>query len=238
MFLDRHALLADAAADVDAGADAGASLLASHNLTALRALAGAHDLEAPDWRVPQWGSAALLQIAYPSSDQLRRQQQQQTTAFSATVPLHLRYLPPSSSSSTGGSSTGGDGGIAHVHVAPPAVFWACPPSSVDVDNDMAINPFDRVALGYDALFSEQTVYHHLEPLPALPPSGPSAGGSDSADLTLSLHVPVLDLHSWDARWISGGTAAAVALGFAWVCWALVRPARAPGKERKVGVKEA
>ncbi|KAJ4367117.1 protease B nonderepressible form [Neocucurbitaria cava] len=40
--------------------------LASKNLRSLRSLAGATDLEAPDWVVEQWGSAALFEIAHPA----------------------------------------------------------------------------------------------------------------------------------------------------------------------------
>src|SRR3954452_15863481 len=42
--------------------------LESHNLIALRALAGEMDLEAPDWVVNRWGSNWLLELATPLED--------------------------------------------------------------------------------------------------------------------------------------------------------------------------
>ncbi|KAI4935588.1 uncharacterized protein J4E92_002879 [Alternaria infectoria] len=44
--------------------------LADKNLKRLRSLAGATDLEAPDWVVPAWGSAALFELATPKPEKI------------------------------------------------------------------------------------------------------------------------------------------------------------------------
>ncbi|KAI1540364.1 PIG-X-domain-containing protein [Pyrenophora tritici-repentis] len=46
-----------------------ALFLASKNIKSLRSLSGATDLEAPDWVVEEWGSAALFQLAVPKKSQ-------------------------------------------------------------------------------------------------------------------------------------------------------------------------
>lgn len=108
--------------------------LKSHNLTALHALSGATDLEAPEWLVPTWGSAALFELA-PNST-------------SATIPLHLRYLKPA------------PGGYTNVSVPVPTVFWAC---HAEEGTKFATNPFDRTSVGYDALFGVRTAFYHVQP---------------------------------------------------------------------------
>lgn len=127
LFIDRHAFR-------------DALFLASHNLVSLVSLSGATNLEAPDWAVEAWGSAALLQLAVPHE-----------AAFAPSVPLHLRYLAPASR------------GHVHVPVSPPVVFWACARGGADEDAVSAwSNPFDRTRLGYDSSFVEGTVFHHLQ----------------------------------------------------------------------------
>ncbi|KAJ8611441.1 hypothetical protein MRB53_037960 [Persea americana] len=54
IFLDRYQLMEQ-------------SLLKSKNLVALRTLSGAEDLEAPDWTIEQWGSAALFELSHPAN---------------------------------------------------------------------------------------------------------------------------------------------------------------------------
>lgn len=83
---------------------------------------------------------------------------------------------------------------------------------------MAVNPFDRTSIGYDVLFGDTTVYYHVSPL--------SAGG----DLMLNMQVPVLALEH--AGLVRMGTVAVVVLGFAWVCWALLRQVQVPNKTKK------
>ncbi|OAA44813.1 protein pbn1 [Metarhizium rileyi] len=112
--------------------------------------------------------------------------------WTAEVPLHLRYLEPSVS------------GKVDIEVPYPAVFWACESSA---DADFSNNPFDRTRLGYDGLFGERTVFWHATPQPT----------SGNRTMT-SISVPVLKEHG--ASLVGVGTAAAVALGFAWVLWKL------------------
>jgi hypothetical protein len=77
--------------------------------------------------------------------------------------------------------------------------------------DLNNNPFDRQHLGYDALFSPNTIYYHFEPR--------ANAAEKAASLVSSLDVPVLNLN--EARWVEAGTAVAVVMGTAWVMWKLV-----------------
>ncbi|CAK7268491.1 protease B nonderepressible form [Sporothrix epigloea] len=172
-----------------------ALFLASKNLTALQHMTQPVDLEAPEYAVGVWGSAALIELAPPVVSG------GQPLEFTAAIPLHLRYLLPS----TGGYRT--------VEVPYPVVFWAC-------ENDKTVeftsNPFDRVHIGYDTLFDEATEFWHVRPQPA-------AGlgmDKDSADLVLPIRVPVLN--SSRSQWVNVGTAAVVLLGFSWVLWKLLK----------------
>lgn len=180
--------------------------LASHNLASLRALSGATDLEAPDWAVQQWGSAALFELATPASDSAAAD-----ADFEATIPMHLRYLPPSPS------------GYANASLPYPAVFWAC---RAEEGTKMTVNPFDRVGLGYDGLFGERTMFYHLTPAPVttgLAHGQTQAKGTWGANglLEATLTVPVLDTSK--AAWVESGTVGVVVLGFAWLVWKLLRP---------------
>ncbi|KAL8958837.1 MAG: hypothetical protein Q9193_004180 [Seirophora villosa] len=103
------------------------NLLASNNLHAIRALSGETDLEAPDWRIKQWGSLVLLELAVAPPVQRRLK-----TPWHADVPLHLRYLSPTAR------------GESQVDVPWPVVFWACP---AEEGTKMSANPFDRVHVG-------------------------------------------------------------------------------------------
>ncbi|PYH98991.1 protein pbn1 [Aspergillus ellipticus CBS 707.79] len=114
--------------------------LDSHHLAGLRAVAGATDLEAPDWVVSQWGSNVLLELATPEPNQLPEE-------WNVTVPLHLRYMRPSES------------GYRSVDVPWPVVFWACAAE----DTKMSLNPFDRAHLGWDGLFGPQTMFYQVNP---------------------------------------------------------------------------
>lgn len=119
--------------------------LSTHNLKALHSLTGATDLEAPDWTVSEWGSAALLELATPpetSSTSSKRN-------YQVSIPLHLRYLTPLNAS--------------HVltPIPYPSIFYACP--SDNSGTKFASSPFDRVNLGYDDLFGTNTLFYHVPP---------------------------------------------------------------------------
>ncbi|KAF5527703.1 Protein pbn1 [Colletotrichum aenigma] len=166
--------------------------LQSKNLTALRYSSSSVDLEAPAYATKPWGSGVLLELAPPTA-------QEQDTEWTAEIPLHLRYLKPA------------DGGYTDLEVPHPAVFWAC---SSEEGTKFPSSPFERVNLGYDALFGPRTVFWHVEPV------GASAGGGGGGSrLTSSVRVPVLE--AGQAGWVRMGTAGAVTLGFAWVLWRLV-----------------
>jgi PIG-X / PBN1 len=117
--------------------------LASQNLNALHAISGATDLEAPDWVVKEWGSAALLELAEPPTTD-------STESWNVSIPLHLRYLSP----------TNHTAGFQRNFVPWPAVFWAC---TAEEGSKFAASPFDRVNLGYDGSFGPKTMFYHLSP---------------------------------------------------------------------------
>lgn len=170
--------------------------LQSHNLAALHAVSGETDLEAPDWAVQCWGSTWLFELATLSKDTT-------VSNWTATIPLHLRYLHPSES------------GYRFAHVPWPVVFWAC---TADDGTDMGVNPFDRTNLGWDGLFGPRTMFYQLHP--------------KSERLVEELDVPVLRLEDGEglfkARNIELGTSAAIVLGFLWVLWRLARVAWSSG----------
>lgn len=162
--------------------------LASKNLSAVHYITTPVDLEAPEYTMDLWGSSVLLELSPPEP-------QAKTEAWTAQVPLHLRYLAPNTNSS----------GLASLEVPYPVLFWAC---TADEGSKFPINPFDRVNLGYDGLFGPRTLFYHLNP---------TAASSDGR-LVSKIAVPVLDL---DKSWyVEAGTAVGVLLGFGWVCWCL------------------
>ncbi|KAJ5573624.1 uncharacterized protein N7459_008051 [Penicillium hispanicum] len=186
--------------------------LESHNLVALRALAGEMDLEAPDWVVQRWGSTWLFELATPGTEDA--DPASQLSNWTATIPLHLRYLHPSES------------GYRSAHVPWPVVFWAC---TTDEGTKMGVNPFDRSNLGYDGLFGPRTMFYQLHP--------------KSERLVEELDVPVLQLKEgeglFQARNIELITCAVISLGFLWVLWRLIRVAWSSGlgsedKSRRTG----
>ncbi|TDZ87592.1 Protein pbn1 [Colletotrichum sidae] len=174
----------------------------SKNLTALRYSSTPVDLEAPAYATKPWASAVLLELAAPAAEK--------DAEWTAEVPLHLRYLKPA------------DGGYTDLEVPYPAVFWAC---SSEEGTKFPSSPFERVNLGYDALFGPRTVFWHVEPRP-------SASG---ARLTSSVRVPVLE--AGQSGWVRVGTAAAVVLGFAWVFWKIVAAYSRTGYGRVGEVEE-
>jgi hypothetical protein len=161
--------------------------MSSKNLTASRYTSLPVDLEAPAYTTETWGSSVLLEMAPPET--------QVQQAWTAEVPLHLRYLEPSAT------------GERAIEVPYPAVFWAC---QTDQAVDLTNNPFDRQNLGYDALFDPSTtVFWHAEPSPA-----------DGGDRLMNqISVPVLRGEA--ASWVGLGTAGVIAVGFAWVLWKIV-----------------
>ncbi|KAL2074922.1 hypothetical protein VTL71DRAFT_8702 [Oculimacula yallundae] len=191
--------------------------LASKKLSKLHYITTPIDLEAPAYTLKTWGSSVLLELAPPTpkpSSKAKTQTSQQD--FTAHIPLHLRYLPPSHNTS----------GLSELEIPYPVLFWAC---TADEGSKFPGNPFDRVNLGYDALFGPRTLFFHLSP--SLSESG-SVHGLDGEGagvgkrLVNRLNVPVLDLDR--SRWVERGTALGVALGFAWVCWCLLRGWRGSG----------
>jgi hypothetical protein len=158
--------------------------MASKNLTKLVQQWGTVDLEAPAYRSKGWGSHLLLGLAAPSSSDAQ--------AWTAEVPLHLRYLEPAAVASS------------KIEVPYPAVFWAC---EVDDDVNFQNNPFDRTPFGYDSQFSPTTSFWHLNPQPAT-----------GNKLTNPVTVPVLKTAG--TGWVEAGTSIVIALGFGWVLWKL------------------
>ena len=72
---------------------------------------------------------------------------------------------------------------------------------------MSVNPFDRINLGYDGLFGQNSMFYHLTP-----------NASSGQAFVEQLDVPVLD--SDKAAWLSTGTSLVIALGLLWVLWAM------------------
>lgn len=170
------------------------NFLASRNLGGIRALAGETDLEAPDWVIAKWGSALLLELA-PPPPRHPGASLKSGSPWRVDIPLHMRYLPPIA----GGSST--------VDVPWPVVFWACP---AEEGTKMAVNPFDRVNLGYESWFGPRTMFYHLQPRPA----------AEGASLAERVEVPVMDLER--ATSVEAGTVGIVMLGALWVVWKSLR----------------
>lgn len=175
--------------------------LASQNLTSLRTLSGETDLEAPTWVVKKWGSAALVELAPPDANAVSQYSQ-----WTATIPMHLRYLPPTDENST-------MPGHRTIDIPSPAVFWAC---EAEEGLKMAVNPFDRVNLGYDGLFGPKTMFYHV------PPQGNEVGS-----LMTPIQVPVINTAK--SHYVEIGTAVAVIVGFLWVAWKLVGPVSSPAE---------
>lgn len=166
--------------------------LESKNLVKLHSLSGEEDLEAPDWVVNRWGSAALIQLAAPGSQHSGNE----SALWTVTIPTHLRYLATDQDSTA-------EPGYADLEVPWPIIFWAC---EAEEGLKMATNPFDRVNLGYDGLFGPKTMFYHIPP------------AADVLSTAEKLRVPVM--HHEKAGRVPVGTMIAVALGFAWVCWKL------------------
>ncbi|CUS08202.1 unnamed protein product [Tuber aestivum] len=155
-------------------------LLDSLGIKQIRAISGETDLEAPVWTREKWGSRVLVEVDAKGGE----------NGIELELPLHLRYLEPR----YGGTTK-------KVDFAWPSVFWAC---GSEQWKKMAVNPFDRLHLGWEDLFPEQVMYYHLSPMP----HERSEGAWSSID------VPVLGLEN--AGMIKIGTVTIVGLGFLWV----------------------
>lgn len=177
--------------------------LESHNLVALRALAGEMDLEAPDWVVNRWGSNWLLELATPLEDSADLSD---SSNWTVTIPLHLRYLPPSET------------GYRSAYVPWPVVFWAC---TSEEGTKMGVNPFDRTNLGWDGLFGPRTVFYQLQPT------------SERLVEDIEVPVLRLeDEGLFRSKNIELGTCVVITLGFFWVLWRLARVAWSSGTGSK------
>jgi hypothetical protein len=99
------------------------------------------------------------------------------------------------------------------------VFWAC---DAGEESKLTVNPFDRVNLGYEGLFAEQTLFYHLKP--------EVSGGQ--GELYSEVQVPVLSTRFNTEMEI--GTAVVVGLGFGWVLRKLWEVGRRNGYGRNDG----
>lgn len=75
---------------------------------------------------------------------------------------------------------------------------------------MGVNPFDRTHLGYEGLFGPRTMFFHWTPA--------DQGGG----LIERLNVPVLNRQRVSGVRVERVTVLVVLIGFAWVCWRLIR----------------
>ncbi|PGH10135.1 hypothetical protein AJ80_07586 [Polytolypa hystricis UAMH7299] len=189
--------------------------LQSHNLIALRSIAGETDLEAPDWVTKRWGSNLLLELATPPAKPSTSDNDDGD--WEITIPLHLRYLHPSAS------------GYRNTSIPWPIVFWAC---TSEEGTKMGTNPFDRVNLGWDGLFGPRTMFYQLHP--SLSEESTLAKDT-TAQLKLveQIKVPVLGIEDGDgdrsqARNIEVITVIVILAGFFWVLWKLGRVVKTSG----------
>ncbi|KAK8167255.1 PIG-X [Phyllosticta citribraziliensis] len=192
--------------------------LESHNLAALHSLAGATDLEAPDWVVPAWGSIALFELRDPASAAPSTKTEtngSEEDVFDVTIPLHLRYQPPNRNAS----------GLADAQLPWPVVFWACP---ADEGTKFPTNPFDRTNLGYESLFGPRVMFYHVPPAAASEAAGVSAA-TKHQQLVETVKVPVLDLDK--AAHVEWGTVLAVLVASAWLLWKLAGVVKTSGLGR-------
>lgn len=166
--------------------------LNSQNLIALNTLIGEQDLEAPNWVVSRWGSAALLQLAVPSSRSADADDD-----WITTIPMHLRYVNGPVLAKNASSE-------AKIEVPWPVLFWACQGEN---EAKLSNNPFDRTKLGYDDLFESNTLFYHIPP------------AIHAQNAMAEIRVPVLSEEA--GAMVQGGTLLAVALGFFWICWQLL-----------------
>jgi hypothetical protein len=164
----------------------------SHNIRRTHSISGELDLEAPDYLVDRWGSVMLLELATPVANSSLPEK-----GWEVTIPLHLRYQEPL------------EGGQAQVIMPWPIVYWAC---TAEEGTKFPVNPFDRINLGFDALYGPRTMVYHLEP---------SQSSEGSSRLAERLTVPVYDTDQIDSNIIEMATLIIVVSGFLWVAAKLV-----------------
>lgn len=167
----------------------------AHNILTLHSLSGETDLEIPDYATQKWGSAMLLELATPTDTHTNSSTNTDNSPWEITIPLHLRYLPPS----TTGHRT--------VTIPHPLLFWAC---TADDGTKFPVNPFDRVNLGYDALFGPRTMFFHLEP------------SNSQTRLVEEIKVPVLNEGVVGFEGVEWMTGALVMGGFLYVAVLVLR----------------
>ncbi|KAL2361281.1 hypothetical protein RJZ56_005819 [Blastomyces dermatitidis] len=212
--------------------------LQSHNLLSLRAIAGETDLEAPDWVTERWGSSLLLELATPPSSNTHKsthgnRNDDNDNDWQVTIPLHLRYLHPSPS------------GYRNISVPWPVIFWACTPEDEEREESaadgrgkmMAINPFDRVRLGWDGLFAPGTLFYQLHPDTATSTDEDAHVhlGAERGMMVEKIQVPVLRIDDGNdgglldnVRSIEMVTLVVVVFGFLWVLRSLGRVVKEGG----------
>lgn len=93
---------------------------------------------------------------------------------------------------------------------------------------MSVNPFDRVNVGYDALFGPRTMFYHI------PPNETTV--QETEGLVERLSVPVLDLDK--SNYVEQGTMAAVLLGTVYVCWILFKLIATNGRGKTIVEKKS
>ena len=192
--------------------------LQSKNLKRLRSIAGTTDLEAPDWAVSQWGSAALFELAVPKPEKIEYPEvdvgagenvweglpthKMPEGDWNISIPLHLRYLPAEPRSHT------------RLPVPWPVVFWACRAEEGALH---ASNPFDRVHLGYEGLFGPKTRFMTVQPDVA------------TQELVEYIQVPVLDTRR--AGWVQAGTMGVVFAAFFGHFWVVFGGSISKGQDK-------
>lgn len=174
-------------------------LLESLKIRRLRDVRGEIDLEAPAWESDLWGSSILVEV-----DPARHDDGDGTNMLKVELPVHTRYQEPRNVTS------------APTQFALPSVFWAC--KSEDWTG-MSKNPFNRVRLGYEHMFPEQTMFYHL---------APAEEGWKAID------VPVLDVGY--AEMVKVGTVGVIVAGFVWVLLKTITTA-VRAQRREVGPKK-
>lgn len=126
--------------------------MASKNLSSVVYISKPVDLEAPQYLTASWGSHMIIELAPPNpADQ----------AWTAEVPLHLRYLEPSES------------GYNTTELPTPVLFWGCVAEDMDKKN-----PFARTELQREQLLPQKNVFFQLQP-------------EEGLDNYLPIEVPVL-----------------------------------------------
>jgi hypothetical protein len=84
---------------------------------------------------------------------------------------------------------------------------------------MNVNPFDRLHLGYEALFGPKTRFMHIPPSNFKSTGEPgSFGEKGKGSLVEWINVPVLDLRS--TAYVEYGTIGIVLLAFVGLTWVL------------------